>query len=85
MKILLLAPHPFYQERGTPIAVRLLAETLAEDGHTIDQECAGFRPSLGADDRSLFRDVTEGGQSTHLQKVHSPRCNRFVDGVHHLS
>ncbi|MDP6490767.1 MAG: glycosyltransferase family 4 protein [Kiritimatiellia bacterium] len=39
MRILLLAPHPFYQERGTPIAVRLLAETLAEDGHTIDLLC----------------------------------------------
>ncbi|MBL7076012.1 MAG: glycosyltransferase family 4 protein [Kiritimatiellae bacterium] len=39
MKILLLAPHPFYQERGTPIAVRLLAETLAEDGHTVDLLC----------------------------------------------
>ncbi len=39
MKILLLAPHPFYQERGTPIAVRLLAETLANDGHTIDLLC----------------------------------------------
>ncbi|MBT7065178.1 MAG: glycosyltransferase, partial [Verrucomicrobia bacterium] len=36
MKILLLAPHPFYQERGTPIAVRLLAETLAADGHHVD-------------------------------------------------
>ncbi|MBT3294773.1 MAG: glycosyltransferase family 4 protein [Verrucomicrobia bacterium] len=36
MKILLLAPHPFYQERGTPIAVRLLAETLADDGHHVD-------------------------------------------------
>jgi glycosyltransferase involved in cell wall biosynthesis len=36
LKILLLAPHPFYQERGTPIAVRLLAETLAADGHTVD-------------------------------------------------
>lgn len=36
MKILLLAPHPFYQERGTPIAVRLLAETLAGDGHRVD-------------------------------------------------
>ncbi len=39
MKILLLAPHPFYQERGTPIAVRLLAQTLAEDGHTVDILC----------------------------------------------
>jgi len=29
MKILLLAPQPFYQERGTPIAVRLVLETLS--------------------------------------------------------
>ena len=36
MKILLIAPHPFFQERGTPIAVKLLIETLSEFGHTID-------------------------------------------------
>ncbi|HMP90495.1 MAG TPA: glycosyltransferase family 4 protein [Kiritimatiellia bacterium] len=36
MKILLLAPHPFYQERGTPIAVDLLLRTLVRKGHEID-------------------------------------------------
>ena len=36
MKILLIAPHPFFQERGTPIAVRLIAETLCEFGHNVD-------------------------------------------------
>lgn len=36
MKILLLAPQPFYQERGTPMAVRLLCETLGAAGHSID-------------------------------------------------
>ena len=36
MKVLLLAPQPFYQERGTPIAVRLLAETLCSLGHAVD-------------------------------------------------
>lgn len=36
MKILLLAPHPFYQERGTPIAVHLLLQALSELGHTVD-------------------------------------------------
>lgn len=36
MNILLLAPQPFYQERGTPMAVRLLAETLVASGHRID-------------------------------------------------
>lgn len=30
MRILVLAPQPFFQERGTPIAVRLAVETLAE-------------------------------------------------------
>jgi glycosyltransferase involved in cell wall biosynthesis len=29
MRILVLAPQPFYQERGTPIAVKLAVETLA--------------------------------------------------------
>ncbi|HDK43178.1 MAG TPA: glycosyltransferase [Desulfobacteraceae bacterium] len=35
MKILLLAPQPFFQNRGTPIAVRMLAEVLAGEGHRI--------------------------------------------------
>lgn len=36
MKILLLAPHPFYQPRGTPIAVDLLLRALSGLGHEID-------------------------------------------------
>ena len=36
MNILLIAPHPFYQERGTPIAVDLLVRTLADLGHRVD-------------------------------------------------
>lgn len=36
MKILFLAPHPFFTERGTPIAVRLAVEALAKNGHQID-------------------------------------------------
>ncbi len=36
MKILLLAPHPFYQERGTPIAVDLLLRVLSGLGHTVE-------------------------------------------------
>ena len=35
MKILILAPHPFYQERGTPIAVDLLIRALSERGDEI--------------------------------------------------
>lgn len=36
LQILVLAPQPFFQERGTPIAVRVLAEELAEAGHGVD-------------------------------------------------
>jgi glycosyltransferase involved in cell wall biosynthesis len=36
MNVLLLAPHPFLQERGTPIAVKLLTETLCRAGYHVD-------------------------------------------------
>jgi glycosyltransferase involved in cell wall biosynthesis len=36
MRVLILAPHPFYQERGTPIAVDLLIRALTERGDTVD-------------------------------------------------
>lgn len=36
MRILLLAPHPFFTQRGTPIAERMLLEVLAAQGHEID-------------------------------------------------
>ncbi len=36
MNILVLAPQPFYQHRGTPIAVRELVTTLSGQGHHVD-------------------------------------------------
>ncbi len=36
MKVLVLAPHPFYQERGTPIAIDLLLKTLSARGDEVD-------------------------------------------------
>ena len=36
LRILLLAPQPFFQERGTPIAVRAVVETLCASGHRVD-------------------------------------------------
>jgi glycosyltransferase involved in cell wall biosynthesis len=36
MKILLLAPHPFFQQRGTPIAEKMLLDVLSARGHQID-------------------------------------------------
>jgi glycosyltransferase involved in cell wall biosynthesis len=36
MKVLLLAPHPFYQDRGTPIAVDLMLQALSARGESVD-------------------------------------------------
>lgn len=36
MKVLLLAPQPFYEERGTPIAVHLLLQALSARGEEVD-------------------------------------------------
>ena len=36
MRILLLAPHPFYQERGTPIAVSLILQVVSKRGDEVD-------------------------------------------------
>lgn len=36
MRILVLAPHPFFQARGTPLAVRTVLEFLSARGHFVD-------------------------------------------------
>jgi hypothetical protein len=36
MRILLLAPEPFYEDRGTPIAVALVLKVLSERGTSVD-------------------------------------------------
>ena len=36
MNVLMLAPHPFYQARGTPIAVDLVLRVLSEHGENVD-------------------------------------------------
>ncbi|MGD1895791.1 MAG: glycosyltransferase [Phormidesmis sp.] len=36
MNILMLAPHPFYQPRGTPIAADLVLRVLSERGEFVD-------------------------------------------------
>lgn len=39
MRILLLAPQPFYIDRGTPIDVDILARALSRQGHEVDLVC----------------------------------------------
>lgn len=36
MRILVLAPHPFLQNRGTPLAVKAVVEFLTGRGHAVD-------------------------------------------------
>jgi glycosyltransferase involved in cell wall biosynthesis len=36
LRILLLAPHPFFQQRGTPIAEKMLLQVLAAEGHAVE-------------------------------------------------
>jgi glycosyltransferase involved in cell wall biosynthesis len=36
VKILVLAPHPFFQARGTPLAVKRVLEFLSARGHQVD-------------------------------------------------
>ena len=36
MQVLLLAPHPFYQDRGTPIAVNMVLQALSDRGAHVD-------------------------------------------------
>lgn len=36
MKILFLAPHPFYQERGSPIADAMILKLLSKRGNQVD-------------------------------------------------
>jgi glycosyltransferase involved in cell wall biosynthesis len=36
LRVLVVAPQPFYSERGTPIAIRLLVQSLCDDGHQVD-------------------------------------------------
>lgn len=55
MNILLLAPHPFFQHRGTPIAVRLLAEVLTGAGHQVDMVCFHEGEDVEMDGLSIHR------------------------------
>lgn len=38
-RVLLVAPQPFYQDRGTPIALRHVLEALSELGYEVDLLC----------------------------------------------
>jgi glycosyltransferase involved in cell wall biosynthesis len=55
MRILLVAPQPFFAERGTPIAVRLLAMTLTNMGHAVDLLVYPYGEDVRAPGLRVFR------------------------------
>ncbi|MBZ0293481.1 MAG: glycosyltransferase [Anaerolineae bacterium] len=36
MRILYIAPQPLYQERGSPIAIKMMLEVISQQGHEVD-------------------------------------------------
>jgi glycosyltransferase involved in cell wall biosynthesis len=55
VRILLLAPHPFYQARGTPIAVQTVLEFLSDRGHRIDVLTYHEGSDVGIPNVRIFR------------------------------
>lgn len=55
MRILLIAPQPFYTERGTPIAVRLAATVLVRAGHAVDLLCYHEGDDVALDGLTVHR------------------------------
>ena len=63
LNILILAPQPFYQERGTPIAVKLLAQTLVEQGHDVHLLVFAEGEKISLSGVTIHRHVTLPGIS----------------------
>ena len=55
MNILLLAPHPFYKERGTPIAVNILLKVLVEKKYKVDVVTYNEGVDIKYDNVNLYR------------------------------
>ena len=76
MNILLLAPQPFYQERGTPIAVKLLVETLCEVGNNIDLLTYHKGENISVPGLKIFR-ITQAPFANNIPKDF-PGKNSYV-------
>lgn len=55
MKVLVIAPQPFFAERGTPIAVRSLVQALCSDGHEVDLLTYPFGDDVDVDGLTIHR------------------------------
>ena len=72
MKVLFLAPQPFYQERGTPIAVKIALETLAKKlSHT-----EGIEPIIDVLCYAEGEDIEIAGV-----RIHRTPSPAFLKGI----
>jgi len=55
MKILMVAPEPFFRTRGTPFSVRQRLEALSELGHTVDLLTYPFGSDVSINGVRIFR------------------------------
>ncbi|MGF1530596.1 MAG: glycosyltransferase family 4 protein [Puniceicoccaceae bacterium] len=60
-RILLLAPHPFFVERGTPIAVRYLVRELISQGDEVDLVTFAGGEDFRIDGLRIYRTPAFGG------------------------
>ena len=55
VKILFLAPQPFFRERGTPLRARNILRALGEAGHEVDLLCYPFGQNIELPGVRLYR------------------------------
>ena len=76
MKILFLAPQPFYTERGTPIAVRLAVASLCREGHQVDLLTYPEGEDIELPGMRLFRAGRPPGESAS-----APACVTVTSSI----
>ena len=74
MKILFLAPQPFFRERGTPLRARNILTALTEAGHEVDVLCYPFGENIDLPNARLYRSprwpgIRDVGVGPSLAKI----------------
>ena len=60
-RILVVAPQPFYEDRGTPIAVRQVLQALGELGRSVDLLTFPIGTDVGIPGLRIFRSANPFG------------------------
>ncbi|MGD1805637.1 glycosyltransferase family 4 protein [Dapis sp. BLCC M126] len=57
LDILFLIPHPFYEDRGSPIADKLVLKYLSENGEKVDVVTYGEGQNIEFNNTNIFRTI----------------------------